>query len=66
MSSALALGCHVGTHIDAPLHFLADAPAVDDMPLDRFVGPALVLRCGDGATAAAIGPSVMAAAPRLE
>jgi kynurenine formamidase len=59
MSSSVAFGCHVGTHIDAPLHFLDGAPGVDAMPLDRFTGPALVVRCGDGETAAAIGPEVL-------
>lgn len=59
MSSSIEFGCHIGTHIDAPLHFLANAPAVDTMALDRFIGPALVVRCGDGDTAAAIGPEVL-------
>mgnify|MGYP000559027699 CR=1 FL=1 len=60
MSRSIEFGCHIGTHIDAPLHFLANAPAVDSMALDRFIGPALVIRCGDGDTAAAIGPEVLA------
>lgn len=50
MSSALEIGCHVGTHIDGPLHFLAGAPGVDRMPLERFAGPALVLDVRDPAT----------------
>ena len=43
-SSRLELGCHVGTHVDAPRHFLAGAAGVDDPPLARFAGPGLVLR----------------------
>lgn len=43
-SSRLELGCHVGTHLDAPRHFLAGAPGVDALPLERFAGPGLVLR----------------------
>ena len=43
MSSSLEFGCHIGTHIDAPLHFLAGQPGVDEMPVDRFFGPALVV-----------------------
>ena len=43
MSSSLQFGCHIGTHIDAPLHFLAGGPGVDRVPLDRFYGPALVV-----------------------
>lgn len=42
-STALALGCHVGTHIDAPLHFRAGEPGLDRLAPDRFTGPALVV-----------------------
>jgi arylformamidase len=34
---------HVGTHADAPLHVRDDWPASDDLPLDAFMGPAVVL-----------------------
>jgi len=34
---------HVGTHVDAPLHFVADGATIDSLPLDRFAGPAVVL-----------------------
>lgn len=43
MSSAVEFGCHIGTHIDSPLHFLDGAAAVDEMPLEAFGGAALVL-----------------------
>lgn len=39
----LVLGSHTGTHVDAPRHFLPDAPGVDELPLDVLVGPAAVL-----------------------
>ena len=45
-SSRVEFGCHIGTHVDAPRHFLAGAGGVDDLPLDRFAGPALVVRPG--------------------
>ncbi|MBI3319146.1 MAG: cyclase family protein, partial [Candidatus Omnitrophica bacterium] len=32
--SSLSMGSHTGTHIDAPLHFLRGATAVDAMPCD--------------------------------
>lgn len=48
MSSSLQFGCHVGTHIDAPLHFLAGEPGVDRLPLDRFLGQGVVIKAGDG------------------
>lgn len=63
MSSSLEIGCHVGTHIDAPLHFLAGAPGVDKMPLDRFQGSGLVADVRQGiqqeAAPGALGPEVL-------
>lgn len=47
MSSSVEFGCHIGTHIDAPLHFLAGAPGVDEMPLEAFGGAALVVDVRD-------------------
>jgi arylformamidase len=34
---------HVGTHAEAPLHFLANGPDIASIPLDAFIGPAVVL-----------------------
>ncbi len=42
--SALSLGSHTGTHVDAPYHFLDGAPGVDSLPLDALVGPARVVQ----------------------
>jgi arylformamidase len=41
--TALALGSHSGTHVDAPSHFLSGGSPVDRISLDRLVGPAAVL-----------------------
>jgi kynurenine formamidase len=40
---ALSCSSHVGTHLDAPSHFLADGATVDQLPLSTFILPALVL-----------------------
>jgi arylformamidase len=40
--STLASGVHVGTHVDAPLHFLDKQGAVEAMPLEAMIGPAFV------------------------
>ena len=40
--------CHLGTHLDAPLHFDPSGAPVERGALDRLVGPADVLRL-DGA-----------------
>jgi kynurenine formamidase len=34
---------HGGTHLDAPVHFAKGAQAVDQVPLDRFVGTAVIV-----------------------
>jgi kynurenine formamidase len=40
-----ALGDHWGTHVDAPIHIVRDAPGVDEMDLTRLMGEAVVLDC---------------------
>src|SRR6195256_5908646 len=37
MDTVLTLNTHIGTHIDAPRHFLTDGGPVDELPLDRLV-----------------------------
>ncbi len=41
--SALSLCAHNGTHLDAPLHFVPDGAAVDDVPLEVCCGPCRVV-----------------------
>ena len=38
---------HGGTHIDAPIHFAEGAAAVDEVPIERLVGPAVVIDVKD-------------------
>ncbi|MBN1160871.1 MAG: cyclase family protein [Dehalococcoidales bacterium] len=45
--SMLEIISHTGTHIDAPLHFIADGETITDMPLDATVGPARVIAIKD-------------------
>lgn len=33
---------HHGTHLDAPNHFIIDAPSFDEVPLERLYGPGVV------------------------
>lgn len=40
----LHLYSHCGTHLDAPVHFAAGPETIDQMPLDRLMGPAWVVR----------------------
>lgn len=34
--------CHVSTHVDAPCHFVADGPSMEQIPLDRLHGSGVV------------------------
>src|SRR5262249_46386610 len=34
---------HTGTHVDAPAHFIEGGPTLEQIPLDRMVGDAVVL-----------------------
>jgi arylformamidase len=36
---------HVGTHVDAPLHYLANTYGTDKIPLEQLYGPAFVADC---------------------
>jgi len=41
--SSITVGSHTGTHIDAPSHFFEDGVTVDRVPLERLIGPAVVI-----------------------
>ena len=38
---------HVGTHVDAPLHFMAGGATIDKMPLEATIGRARVIEIKD-------------------
>ncbi|MFI5078695.1 MAG: cyclase family protein [Vicinamibacteria bacterium] len=40
---------HGGTHVDAPVHFAQGHQTVDQLPLDRLLGPAVVIDVTDAA-----------------
>jgi kynurenine formamidase len=40
---------HGGTHLDAPVHFAAGKHAVDEIPLESLIGPAVVVDVTDAA-----------------
>jgi arylformamidase len=45
--SVYAMGAHSGTHIDAPMHFVAQGAAIDQVPLDPLIGTARVIDIPD-------------------
>jgi len=38
---------HSGTHIDAPSHIIQGAKSLDQFPVDKFIGSAIVIPCTD-------------------
>jgi arylformamidase len=49
--SHLSAGVHVGTHVDAPHHFLNDGHTVEGLSLDVLTGPCLVAQLPNGVEA---------------
>jgi arylformamidase len=45
--SRMSLSVHTGTHMDAPLHYIRNGRAIDQMPLEATVGPARVIQIQD-------------------
>ncbi|KDR67621.1 hypothetical protein GALMADRAFT_257846 [Galerina marginata CBS 339.88] len=42
------MGTHTGTHIDAPYHFFPDGRKIDQIPLNEFIGEAVVIDLSHG------------------
>jgi len=42
--SVYSMGAHSGTHVDAPMHFIAYGASLDRLALDPFIGPARVIQ----------------------
>jgi arylformamidase len=49
--SAYSLGAHSGTHIDAPMHFIANGAPIDQVELHRLIGAARVIDIPDSVQA---------------
>jgi arylformamidase len=41
--STLTLSCHTGAHADAPCHYVAGAPGIDEAPLEKYLGPCVLV-----------------------
>ncbi|WP_030164165.1 cyclase family protein [Spirillospora albida] len=55
----LHLGSHTGTHVDAPFHVGDALPKLDELPLSRFTGPAVVMDARGLPPRAAIEPDLL-------
>ena len=40
--TAFSMCAHNGTHVDAPFHFLKDGKSIDQVKLEKFIGPSYV------------------------
>lgn len=56
--TSLHLSTHTGTHVDAPAHVLPGGQTLDDLPLDLFTGPCVVV---DAVGVSPIGPELLPA-----
>jgi arylformamidase len=52
--SSLCFGAHTGTHVDAPNHFIDGTRRVDELDIDKLVGPCRVVEIDGGVIA--VGP----------
>ncbi|WP_436408224.1 cyclase family protein [Agromyces zhanjiangensis] len=60
--TALVLGSHTGTHVDAPAHTVAEGRTMAEVALDELVGEALVFHLEGLADGATYGLDALAAA----
>jgi len=47
-ATQISSSVHLGTHVDAPRHFLNDGGAVEQLPLEVLTGPCYVTQLPDG------------------
>ncbi len=59
--TSFSMCAHNGTHVDAPVHFLEDGAAVDQIPLEKTVGPCWVSLQQADLTGASAGEILKAA-----
>jgi len=65
VSNVVEMTVHAGTHIDSPHHFFRDKPSIEQLPLERMMGKAVVLDLTfKGAARACIGPEDLERAER--
>src|ERR1041385_2726237 len=49
--SVYCMGAHSGTHIDAPMHFIATGAPLDQVPLNPLIGSARIIDIPDSVQA---------------
>jgi len=56
----ISMSSHQGTHLDAPFHFFDDGRTLDQMPLEDFYGPAVLVDLAPGGRLPAKTPLTVA------
>lgn len=64
--SRIEMMLHCGTHLDAPNHFFADGPSVDEIPLERLWGKGVVWRINTTEHGVIDEGDLAAATPEIE
>ncbi len=62
--STIRATAHLGAHADAPSHLGGEAPSIDEIPLDPFLGPCHVVRVA-ASRGAILGPEAVRIPPRV-
>lgn len=57
---------HFGTHVDAPCHWVNGAPAMNEVPLERFFGPGVIWHIDAGDRGAIGIAELERASPRMQ
>lgn len=53
--SQVSFGSHTGTHVDAAKHFFDDGQTVDQIPLEKLIGPAVLIAFDDSVMSVGAG-----------
>jgi arylformamidase len=64
--SRMNMGTHTGTHVDAARHFYTDGRAIDEYPLEAFIGEGIVVDLPMDTAGAVTAEMLDAAAPKLQ
>lgn len=64
--SRMDMVVHTGTHVDAPVHFCAEAPGMDEVPIERLMGQGVVVRIDAEPCYAITARDLSDAAPQIE
>ena len=62
----LTMDGHIGTHLDTPAHLFASAASAASLPIDTFLGAAVVIDCSRLEPGARITSALLATVPRIE